>query len=152
MVVFFVQFFGEMEFEVVGFGEGFFQELDGMIGILQRHGLFREEIEVAPGEVLGGGMGMGSGGLPSSFQEVVEAEGADRVHEADTDAALGDGLALRVEAGGFVNGDVSYGAGRKDTLGAGDVEGAGFIEAIHGIDASDPGEDAAFFFGGEEGD
>ena len=152
LVVFFVQFFGEMEFEVVGFGEGFFQELDGMIGILQRHGLFREEIEVAPGEVLGGGSGMGSGGLAASFHEVVDAQGADRVHEAHVDAALGDGLAFCVEAGGFVNGDVANGARREDALGAGEVEGAGVIEAVERIDAGDPGEDAAFFFVGEERD
>jgi len=141
-----------MEFEVVGFGEGFFQELDGMIGILQRHGLFREEIEVAPGEVLGGGSGMGSGGLAASFHEVVDAQGADRVHEAHVDAALGDGLAFCVEAGGFVNGDVANGARREDALGAGEVEGAGVIEAVERIDAGDPGEDAAFFFVGEERD
>ena len=108
-------------------------------------------LEVAPGEILGGGSGMGSGGLAASFHEVVEAQGADRVHEAHMDAALGDGLAFGVEAGGFVNGDVANGAGWEDALGADDVEGAGFIEAIEGIDAGNPGEDAAFFFEGEEG-
>jgi len=39
----------------------------------------------------------------------------------------------------------------QDTLGAGEVEVAGVIEAVERIDAGDPGKDAAFFFGGEEG-
>jgi len=68
------------------------------------------------------------------------------------DAALGDGLALGVEAGCFVNGDVANGAGWENALGAGHVEGTGVIEAVEGIDAGDPGEDAAFFLVGEERD
>ena len=83
---------------------------------------------------------------------VVEAQGADGVDKAHVDAALGHRLAFGVETGGFVNGDVAHRAGWKDALGAGDVEGAGVIEAVEGIDAGDPGEDAAFFFRGEEGD
>ena len=51
-----------------------------------------------------------------------------------------------------MNGDAAYGAGWEDALGLGEVEGAGFIEAVGGIDAADPGEDAALFFEGEKGD
>jgi hypothetical protein len=77
---------------------------------------------------------------------VIQAQGAEGIDEAQADVALGDGLALRIDAGGFVNVDVADGTGRKNRFGAGDIEGAGVIETVEGIDASDPGEDAALFF------
>jgi hypothetical protein len=156
----FFQFFVELEFAVVGFGEGLFQELEGMIGLFQPPGVFSEEIDTVFGSVgpgrRGGGIEIGkrAGSLGSllaaAFHLVVQAQGAEGVHETQMDAAIRDRLALSVEAGGFANGDVAHGAGRKGALGSGDIEGAGIIEAIHGIDAGDPGEDAAFFFGGKK--
>ena len=82
---------------------------------------------------------------------VVQANGAERVYEAHVDASLRDGLVFGIDAGGFVNDDVAHHAGRQDSFGTDDIEGAGLIEAVEGIDAGDPGEDAAFFFLGKQG-
>jgi hypothetical protein len=140
--------FAELEIAVAGLGEGFLQVLDGLKGLIQREGLVAEEVEAV---FAAGGMGIGitkrgSAGLAPAFQNVVQAQGAEGIDEAQADVALGDGLALGVNAGDFINVDVAHRAGRQDALGAGDIEGAGFIEAVEGIDADDPGEDAAFFF------
>ena len=59
LTVFFQQFVGELEIPVVGFGEGLFEMFDGLKGVIQRHGLFREEFEIAPGKVFGVGAGIG---------------------------------------------------------------------------------------------
>ncbi len=148
---FFVQF-------LVGFGEGLFEACDGALGVVEAHGLFPEEIEKSPGFVIeiARRIGRGSGGLLPSFQKVVEAHGADGIDKAHVDAALDCSSFARGFGGhgdGFVNGNVTYGAGREDGLGADDVEGAGVIEAVEGVDvgnAGDAGEDTAFFFGGEK--
>jgi hypothetical protein len=60
----------------------------------------------------------------ASFQDVVQTQDAERVHKAEANATLGDGLALRIHAGGLVDVNVAHRAGRQNAPGADDVKGA----------------------------
>jgi len=74
---------------------------------------------------------------------VVQFQGAEFVDEADADFAARDGVALAIRGGGFVDDDVLDGGSGEDAAGAGEVKGAGVVEAIEEVGADDLGEEGA---------
>ncbi len=85
---------------------------------------------------------MAAGGL---FKGVVDPEGADFVHEAHADLAAHGGVAGAVGAFHFVHDELLHAAAGQDAAGAGEIEGAGVIEAVEEIGADDMGDEVAFF-------
>jgi len=84
-----------------------------------------------------------------ALEEVVELEGAQFVDEADADFATRGSVAVAVGAGGFVDDDFLDGTGGQGAAGAVEIEGAGVIEAVEGMETDDLGEEGPLFRGGK---
>jgi hypothetical protein len=82
-------------------------------------------------------------------QGVVQFDGADFVHEAHADLAAHGGVSGAVGAFHFFYYELLNGAASQDLAGAGEIEGAGLVQAIQEIDVHNAGEEGALSGGGE---
>jgi hypothetical protein len=87
--------------------------------------------------------------LRVAFEDVVVFQGAEFVDEAEADLAAHGGVAVAVSAFDFVDGEPLNAPSGQGVAGAGEVEGAGVVEAVEEIGTEELGEEEAFFVSGE---